>query len=274
MNISTKLVAAIVTALFISTVMVNKGYAACNSSQTKIENSLSDCISGWYKNYSMWSGTKAQARVKAHCTQWGTVVAEVDISNQSDKTLTFTENNRVRVDSNGPTYKIRGIYCCLDAGDNLCYKNQVEKNSAGKIKHVTVSGSSVSSTMVHVGTHKKRYIFCRDNPDDIYCGADPEGDAFTTPHNCGDHTCTVGDCTWHFEQSTAYDSCRISSQYGYSMSISAEDGTSQRCTVNVQCQTGQVVDSHAIHRANSFSAQVWDFDDLHNCSGDLQVGAC
>ena len=65
------------------------------------------------------------------------------------------------------------------------------------------------------------------------------------------------------------------------MSISAEDGTSQRCTVNVRCESGSFYPSVSgspggimIFHANEFSAQVWDFDDLHNCSGTLQVGAC
>ena len=172
--------------------------------------------------------------------------------------------------------KVRDITCCINHGDNLCYKDQVRKNSSNKIRHVTVTSSGHSTSWVDVSSHSKRYNFCKSNEDYIYCEKNPSGDAFTVPFNCGDHYCNAGDCKWHWDRSPAgkSDKCRETAGYGFEFSIDATDGTSQTCTVEVQCQTGEVVNSHAVYQDNTFSAQVWDFDDLHNCDGTIQVGEC
>ena len=173
---------------------------------------------------------------------------------------------------------IRSIDCCINHGDQLCYKWQVEKNGANKIRHVTVTGSGYSSRMVNVSTHKQRYNFCKSNPDYIYCEINPEGDAFTPPYNCGDQLLYGGDCTWHWNRSTADDTCHERFN-PYSMSISAEDGTSQTCTIEVKCESHiepaiSGGGGYMIYELNELSAPVWDFDNLANCSGTLQVGAC
>ena len=283
MNLKLLMVAAaafVTLALAAGQVVANQKWdvnSGCGSGH-RISHSQASCLNaGWNNSPGFWSGNPGGCDywLTGKCASYGLVYANVDLKDRLDHKWKLTNNSRNSNSGAMIIGKVRDIACCINHGDQLCYKNQIEKTSSGQIRHVTVTGSGYSSTMVNVSSHAKRYKFCQENPDYIYCEVNPDGDAFTAPsYNCGDHYCTVGDCTWHFEQSSAHDSCRTSSQYGYSMSISAEDGTSQRCTVNVQCNTGQVVDSHAIHRANSFSAQVWDFDDLHNCSGDLQVGAC
>ena len=252
--------------------------SACGSGH-RISHSSASCLSaGWDNSPDFWSGSAGGSTywVQSHCSTYGLVYASVDVQNRQDHKVKLSNGNQY----NGSlaVNDIRAIACCINHGDQLCYKWQVEKNGANEIRHVTVTGSGYSSTMVDVSTHKKRYNFCKGNPDYIYCEINPEGDAFTPPYNCGDHYCTVGDCTWHWNRSTADDTCHERFN-PYSMSISAEDGTSQTCTIQVKCESHiepaiSGGGGYMIYELNELSAPVWDFDNLANCSGTLQVGAC
>ena len=174
-------------------------------------------------------------------------------------------------------YKIRDIACCINKS-KLCFERQVEGEW---IRHVTVSGGSWSDAWVDVRTHEKRYAFCQDNPDDIYCEVDPEGDALVAPHppNCGDRYCTAGDCEWRWDRSPASDSCYYSKgDTRRTLSISAYDGSSQTCTIETRCNYVGTSDDGTIEIQwveNEFSAELLDFDDLDVCeNGIIEIGPC
>ena len=184
--------------------------------------------------------------------------------------------------------EIADAYCCFDQSD-LCYKSQVEKNDSGQITRVTKSSLTLSTTLVDVSTHHKRYDFCQANPDDIYCQVDPEGDANTEPEgpacaedsscNCGDHHCTVGDCDWHWERSPAAATCATAGSGDsslYSSSIDAEDGTGQTCTLEVACETERKLHRGGDQRIefNTVSDSVWNIDDYRNCDGTPREDSC
>jgi hypothetical protein len=286
MNLKLLMVAAaafVTLALAAGQVVANQKWdvnSGCGSGH-RISHSQASCLNaGWNNSPGFWSGNPGGCDywLTGKCASYGLVYANVDLKDRLDHKWKLTNNSRNSNSGAMIIGKVRDIACCINHGDQLCYKNQIEKTSSGQIRHVTVTGSGYSSTMVNVNTHKKRYIFCRDNPDYIYCEVNPEGDAFTTPRNCGDHTCTVGDCTWHWNRSTADATCHEDFN-PYSMSISAEDGTSQTCTIQVKCESHiepaiSGGGGYMIYELNELSAPVWDFDNLANCSGTLQVGAC
>lgn len=246
--------------------------SACGQGH-RISHTDAKCLNGgWNNNPGFWSGNAGGADywLQSYCYGYGLVYASVDVTDTHDRKFKLSTGS---VESEGlySPADVRDIACCINHGDQLCHKDQVEKNSSGQIRHVTVTGSSYSTTWVDVSTQRKRYEFCTEYPDYIYCDVNPEGDAKRNPYNCGDHYCTVGDCNWHWEQSSAHDSCSPI----YTMSISAEDGTSQRCSLTVLCAPAAADASGTMtYKANEFRSQVWNLDDLHNCNGTLQIGAC
>jgi hypothetical protein len=244
-----------VTALFISTVMVNKGYAACNSSQTKIPVANSDCVTGEWQNHSAWSGTWNWSKTKAHCTQWGTVVAEVDIKNKSDKTWTLTENDVWKWHSVPSRFKIRGVSCCWDTGD-ICYKSEVEPNSSNWLKFK--SGSEYGSTKL--ATNQQKCAFCARYPDTIYCDQtfdDSICESESTGGICSGWGCGTADCTNAFNASSAGTSCTITGQ----------SFTNAKCVLQASCTGNSGTTS-------SGQISVVDAYALHNCGGQLRVGEC
>ena len=176
---------------------------ACGQAH-RIDRATATCLNGaWDNSPGLWSGYAGGSDhwVQSVCSNHGLVYASVDIAGQLDKK--YKLDNAAKQTSISLTSNVRAIACCINHGDQLCFKNQVEKNASWEIRHVTVSGSGYSETTTDVSTHAKRYKFCQDHPNDIYCKVNPEGDALTNPYNCGDHFCTAADCTWHWERSDA-----------------------------------------------------------------------
>ena len=131
---------------------------------------------------------------------------------------------------------------------------------------------------VNVGTHEKRYEFCQDNADNIYCEVDPEGDAFTEPPNCEENpnTCTVEDCQDAYEESDLYDTCST----GIEVSIfwgSSGGSYGARCKIGARC--GVYLSGGDFF--SGFTNMWWpldDVDDLVFCPDNdrntIQVGSC
>ena len=153
--------------------------------------------------------------------------ANIDLKDISDEHfhLNDTSKKRGRIH----TVDVRDIACCMDKSD-FCYKQQVEKKN-GNIKVWTGTGTTMDT--VNVSTHVKRYLYCNDNPDSIYCVNDEDGDAFTVPTLvCGPsdnrRECRASDCNWafdHAENDIVGDYCTLDS-YSY------EDGF---CTLDATC---------------------------------------
>ena len=232
-----------------------------------------NCLSARWSNSWNFSRAGYEVNVKNECSEYGTIVTNIDIKSADDAYYHLHSSNEERFISIG---KIRDVTCCIN-GSDLCFKRQIEGEW---IKHVTVTGSGWSQNWVDVRTQKRRYNFCQDNPDDIYCEVDPEGDAHVTPPplNCGDHYCTVDDCESQYAQSSAVETCSGLPQ-AWNMTISSEEGESQTCTVTEKCMSHIVWfedrnGGYWVYEDTTLSAEVEDMDDLHNCSGVLQIGAC
>ena len=254
----------------------------CNS-QYKVSHGDSDCLAAWWDNTPPAStghagGSTFGAKTENDCDDYGEVRAHIDMLNTGDTHFHLTDSSKYRgyLDFNN----ISGISCCINESD-LCYKQQVEKNSRGRIKVWTGTGTTMEK--VNVRTHAKRYAYCSEFPDSIYCVNDEDGDAFIDPNNCGDHLCTVADCQTAFEASDAYEQCQsdgFTDVADPTYSISATDGSSQTCTVTANCWLGHkwsnsAYVSHSFH-AKTISADVEDIDDIVNCypGAQLAVGAC
>ena len=203
----------------------------CNS-QYKVSHGDSDCLAAWWGNTPPVStghagGSTYGAKTENDCDDYGEVRAHVDMLNTGDTHFHLTDSSKYRgyLNSND----ISGISCCINESD-LCYKQQVKKKN-GKIKVWTGTGTTMDT--VNVSTHVKRYLYCNDNPDSIYCVNDDDGDAFTVPTLvCGPsdnrRECRASDCNWafnHAENDIVGDYCTLDS-YSY------EDGF---CTLDATC---------------------------------------
>ena len=155
--------------------------------------------------------------VQSHCSDYGEV--KIHVNRESAQDWLWTMKNGDKVDGSSVA-KIKKFTCCIDKGDNLCFKDQVEAASNGTITHVyqndqghwIVGGADVA-------THQARYDFCQANPDYVYCDVDPQGDAKTDPATvtptgeCDGEPCTVQDCIDEFNTSpaaTGSNACTVS----------------------------------------------------------------
>ena len=182
---------------------------ACSSSYRQHHRSAG-CLHAWWDNSpppstGVVGGSTYGAR--SYCGDYGTVIAHIDLRGGLDENFLLNRGGRIRGRSG--TNKVRNISCCMNESD-LCHKQQVEARN-GIIKVYTGSGTTTRD--VDVSTHAKRYEFCQDNEDTIYCEVDPEGDAFTTPDppTCEDDpsACTVDDCRDNWGQSEASEESSI-----------------------------------------------------------------
>ena len=157
---------------------------------------------------------------------------------------------------------------------DLCHRQQVEAKD-GIIRVYTGSGTTTRD--VDVSTHAKRYEFCQDNRNNVYCEANPEGDAFTRPGCEGDPSaCTVDDCEDAYEESDLYDTC--SDNLHYRIHVGSSGGTyGAQCRITATCGV-QLSDTFY----SGFANKAWpleDVDDLVFCENNrvnelLQVGSC
>ena len=168
------------------------------------------------------------------CANYGAMKATIDLQSGSDEHFHMSNGDKKR--GADWTRNVKDIACCLNQSD-LCKKNQVEKEN-GKIKVWTGTGTTMDT--VNVSTHVKRYLYCNDNPDSIYCVNDEDGDAFTVPTLvCGPsdnrRECRARDCRSafnHAENEYVDDYCTLDS-YSY------EDGF---CTLDATCSGESVGD--------------------------------
>ena len=102
-------------------------------------------------------------------------------------------------------------------------------NDEGKIEHYDSSDNSWD--WARVDTHKRRYEYCEDYEDSIYCEVDPEGDAFTDPTLCDGQTCVASHCSSYWADSNADDRC-----HNESMTFDGSEVWYPRCTVTASCR--------------------------------------
>ena len=155
---------------------------------------------------------------------------------------------------------------------DLCYKQQVVPINGGIIQAYTDSG--IRTRSVDVSTHTKRYEFCRDNEDNIYCEVNPEGDAFTLP-NCEDDpsACTVDDCEDEYAKSEVYDYCSRNLTYAIGLS----EGRAQ-CTIGARCRGAILSSGNSYSGFDVMRGFLEDIENLVFCPDDgvspIKVGSC
>lgn len=271
---------------------------ACNN-WARISHSDVDCMHAWWDNsppVSAGVGAGSTYGVESYCSEWGTVVANIDIKNAEDRHVHMY--NIGRWTAKVSHHDIRNISCCIDDSD-LCYKNQVRpKDGQDQIAHITVSGSSWTSTSVKVDTHWKRYDFCQQNPSYIYCTANVSGDVWNKPDtprcaednscSCGDHVCSAESCDaeWDMRHGNnnlmSRSGCAASDHDRYS---STYDDTTQTCTVTTACGTGRYsgrIVNGVWQPGSTTTVNVIQFSDdlenfssgLHPCGGEMRVTNC
>ena len=238
-----------------------------------IKHSDASCLHGWWDNTPPAStGVPGGSTwgMQNRCGDWGTVFGWVE-KQGTDYGYRMPDWGKKR--GYAWFHDVRNIKCCPEKGE-LCHKSQV-KALSGKIK--IWDDSSNEYVRVDVSTTEKRQHFCSQwkYRTGVYCRNDLSGDAMDArAYNCGNHYCNADDCQWHFEESSAYETCQgEDGETAPTYSISATDGSGQTCTVTAQCKDvdGVITNTDGTVVPNFYwvektiSAEVWDLDDAVNC---------
>ncbi len=274
--------------------------------------SLSDatCLSGKDKGY-VWSKAGHVHWVRNECSAYGTVVALLDIQTTRDGHYHLADGSKH--ENNTSAANVRDIKCCIDEGDNLCWKDQVEPvesgRLAGQVRIVQVHSSSYSTGYVDVSTHRARYRLCSSDDtvysNSLYCQNDPSGDAFVAPPptaeelnqlsketlrarpcggddepdcTCGDHICDRFDCLENYEQSTASEMCFF--QTAGKKFFHRESAMLNCEAQNIRCKVAQYYigqgnyHQYYADRAYSFDASMSELRTLNNCDGVPTIHSC
>ncbi len=195
-------------------------------SEFRISKDDATCMNAWWR-VTQPASTGIEARstygAESFCASYGTVKAYVDKVDHDD--LHFALTNPGTVNSINMPGEVRAITCCLSQSD-LCYKSQVEADADGFIARIEIDGGTATTTAVDVSTHRRRYKFCQANPADVYCAANPSGDALTEPpgpaDGCGGRACVLQDCFDKFEYSPAATGESACSSLAYTPPIEPE----------------------------------------------------
>ena len=250
-RMSLRLALAFAALLFLAPLAIDQALGSNCEWSYRMNHSNSDCMHGWWDNSPPASTGYAMGSkygVQSFCSNYGSVVAKIDISGGSDRTWTLNNGSKQR---GGSVWNnVSGIYCCIDKGD-MCVKQQVEKSNH-EIKYF-VSGNSTLQT-ANVNERIDRYNFCQDHPDTIYCDVNPQGDAHWTPV-CGDHDCSVNDCNWHWNQNDDMSNCEL-------LYMGFDDSNFHQPTCRIQATC---TNYGTINRWNDITVKVWEVDDLIDC---------
>ncbi len=89
-------------------------YAASCSGSNRVFHSNAECLHGWWDN-NEWPKDSTFG-VQGSCSDWGTVVAKIELVGAMDRTWHLNNDNKRRGSSSS---RVNGIHCCKDVGD-LC----------------------------------------------------------------------------------------------------------------------------------------------------------
>ena len=183
----------------------SSGGTNCSTSERESYRDIG-CMHAWWDNSPpLSSGVALGSKwgLESYCAHYGTVKAHIDLQGAQDERWTLRQAGKERGQANFG--EVRDISCCRKDSD-ICHKGEVEKNSQKKIR--VWSGSGKSYDWVSVSTHKKRYDFCQDHPDNVYCENNPDGDALRAP-SCGDANCTDSDCEDEYDNNVLTEICDL-----------------------------------------------------------------
>ena len=123
-----------VFALMVGVLLASTAQAACDSGWRRVVHGDSTCMHAWWNNdYLGGANHGFDVAVRSYCSDYGTVVAKIDTIDGRDRTWHLNDGETRR--ETGMAVKTRNVYCCWDISD-LCFKNEVEADSNGRIQTV------------------------------------------------------------------------------------------------------------------------------------------
>ena len=241
---------------------------ACNKS-FRLKRDKADCLDAGYDN----SGAGSRSRARNACSSLGKLTAHNDYKWGTDYHVHLSGSGTLRLSS--MFKKTNDITCCVNESE-ICVRQEIEPSN-GKIRYYdtdNVSGS-YRDYNVNVSTHEKRWLFCLNEPNAIYCKRDPQGDAKTAPARwCGsDGKCTVHDCWSTWRQQPAYDTCVRTDRMTMSLPSTSNSWIDAYetpvCHVTATCTKDDGT-------TNTSSYNNWApfIRSIINCDGTLKNGRC
>ena len=247
-----------VALLFLFPLAIEQAFGSNCENSHRLPLNQVDCLHAWWDNTpppSTGVSGGSTYGAQSFCSGYGDVVTKIDIRHAPDRTITLSNSSKWKGSS--AVSDVNTITCCADKSD-LCLKTQVEHDD-GFIAYYDVSDAAFES--VDVRTHEKRYNFCQEHSDAIYCEIDPENDA-NIPLICGNRDCTLGDCNWHWDRSDAADTCRV-----IDMTFDGSNLRLPKCTVSTLCENADQTRG----RNSTITVNVWQVDDLQECDLELKL---
>ena len=142
------------TALFAGQV-----HAACEKSK-RMQHYNAECLEASYKNRGWLKDSYAKAKNK--CTEYGKVVAKVDIRHSADQTWDLNDGNEREYKNDWQ--HIRGVFCCTDLSD-LCNKSDIVNTSSCNQKFRESPASATCADSLAIGINEKAECVFNTNCD-------------------------------------------------------------------------------------------------------------
>lgn len=172
------------------------------SGLARVDVSEATCLTGAVTSEtSTLGGTKYSAWAESACSAYGTIKAAI-FRNQYSAEGHFVLDDATRQSLNDSSVTLAAIACCW-SDSALCFKDQVEPDADGMITRRSREVSTSWEQKQDVSTAWKRYNYCSESPDEIYCTVDPSGDAKTQPDLGVPEGSSLKDCKDNYALSPA-----------------------------------------------------------------------
>ena len=132
----------VVAALAVALTLLATGAAeAACSSANRVDHGNAECLYAWWKNRGLLK--KSPYHVSNQCSEFGKVVAKVDLVSARDRTIHLDDG----LPRDGDTrHRIRGISCCSDMG--ICNRSDAVTNRGCRERFQRVSPARTSCSVV------------------------------------------------------------------------------------------------------------------------------
>ncbi len=246
---------------------------ACNGAARLPKDSATCLTASWDNSppFGAYYGTGTQWELKNECGDIGTVIAHIDMKNSQDEHA-HLENSTTR-SGGDPVDDTRSITCCLDKGDKLCIRQQVEPVN-GRIKRVYKSGDRYYEKETVVNSQDRRYLTCANWPNAAYCRL-TDDDTSPPTSWCGDDgVCDRMDCRNNYRGGSAFKDGGCTHTWISYRAPSTDDQTLDypQCKIhNVTCPDEDGVSQEL---GTSEWLEIYLMDDFKNCDGVLKDTWC
>ena len=109
--------------LMLAATFTGEVHASCGV-RDRIKHEDSDCLTAKWDNHYNWLN-HGRWKIKSECSNYGKVVAKIDIKHTWDEEITLSNSEWQSGDTD--LYNVRYIYCCADLSD-LCNRSDIESN--------------------------------------------------------------------------------------------------------------------------------------------------